>query len=241
MLKAIIKSSIKRALVIPFFFFAALFSSAQERKSLKIYQNTDIFRVSYRNSWTGELRKSSIISFSRISLGLDLSSGEGYKHEIEVFIPEVKKPFDRAGFPMNYEFMEHPYYNGYVSSYSMRYVVRKAMGDRAKKLKVNLGLGLNPYYINSKYLSTITEDAFVKDSKFGAVLDGVPEIEYKIGERLSLIASVPVKIFDLQRQLTHWYHPDLSIRERKDTDVKGIFFESSFTIRLGLMYALSKK
>ena len=83
---------------------SVLCSFGQSTVGIKIYQNTDLFKIIYNESRNNLLTSSEQINFNRISLAVDIHTKKGFVHEIEFFIPEISKSLDDIQYPMNYEF-----------------------------------------------------------------------------------------------------------------------------------------
>ena len=100
----------KRILLTVYFLVIVLSSYAQQKIGIKIYQNTDLFNAEYYSgseyygARNKSLTESDRVNFNRFSLALDINTKKNLTHEIEFFIPEIKKSSNKIQFPLNYEF-----------------------------------------------------------------------------------------------------------------------------------------
>jgi hypothetical protein len=215
-------------------------SYGQRNFGIKIYQNTDIFETQYYDNDTREVTKFDNVNFSRLSLAVDIDTKKGYTHEIEFLIPEISKPFDRIQFPMNYGFGKGTRFEGKASSYSLRYEISKRLTNKTKAFSFNLGMGINPYYVHLEYIPHDATSVYRSLKSYGFALNMVPRIKYKLSNRLSLDLNVPLKIYDLRGEEFRIKSPALSRSQQTANYHNDIFFESAYTIRLGLMYQFNK-
>ena|SRR5688572_8908766 len=230
-----------RIIITALFISNTICSFGQKNFGIKIYQNTDIFEIQYYESGTNKVEKFDQVNFTRVSLAVDIDTKKGYTHEIEFLIPEVSKSYDNIQYPMNYEFKkEMPDFEGQASSYSLRYELSRTLTNKAKRLGFNLGMGINPYYVLVEYIPNVENRYYSSTKLYGFVLNMVPGIKYKLSQRFSIDLNVPLKIYDLRAEKYRVENPAIPIRQQTTIDSNNIFFESAYTLRLGLMYRLSK-
>jgi hypothetical protein len=230
-----------RIIITALFISNTICSFGQKGIGIKIYQNTDIFEIQYFESWTNDVEKFNKVNFSRVSLAVNIDTKKGYTHEIEFLIPEVSKSYDNIQYPMNYEFKkEMPDFEGQASSYSIRYELSKTLTNKTKRLGVNLGIGINPYYVLVEYIPNVETRYYSSTKLYGFVLNMVPRIKYKLSHRFTIDLNVPLKIYDLRAEKYRVKNPAIPIHQQTTIDYSNIFFESAYTFRLGLMYKLSK-
>jgi hypothetical protein len=214
--------------------------SGQTRIQLKLYQNTDFFNVSYQNSDTQETRETDVTNFDRISLAVAFSGNRNLSHEIEFFVPERSRSIYDVKFPMDYEFRESYRFTSEISTYSFRYELDKSFNP-SNRVFFSLGVGINPYYTKSEYEPTMPNTYYRGVKIFGVSLNVVPRINFKITPRFLMEFNIPFKIYDLRDKESEIHNPAIPIRDQvmKD-DLKHIFFESTYTLRLGIVYILKK-
>lgn len=215
-------------------------SFGQKGFGIKIYQNTDIFKIQYFDNLTNEVEKFGQLNFTRFSLALDIQSKKGYIHEIEFFVPEVSKSYDNLRYPMNYEFKkEWPNFEREASSYSLRYELSKNLTKKTRRIGFNLGIGISPYYVLAESIPTAVNHYYSSTKLYGFVLNIVPRINYKITQRFSIDLNVPLKMYDVRVENTRIKNPSIPIHQQTKIDYSNHFFESAYTLRLGIMYKLS--
>ncbi|HEY5751202.1 MAG TPA: hypothetical protein VIU12_34300 [Chryseolinea sp.] len=207
---------------------------------IKIYQNTDLFENQYTDSRAKTVTKVDNVNFSRFSLALDRETKKGYTHEIELLIPEVSKSLDNIQFPMNYKFRQGTSFDGQASSYSLRYELSKTLTSKDKRFGFNLGLGVNPYYVHVEYIPKDERTYEVSTKLYGFALNVIPRMTYKLSQRFSMDLNVPVKVYDLRGEKTRIKNPNIPLSQQENTEQSSIFFESAYTVRLGVMYKLKK-
>jgi hypothetical protein len=139
----------KYALVITF--LASINSFGQSKIGVKLYQNTDFFDATYFSSQSYEFERITHINFSRFSVAIDIKSKNNLNHEIEAFIPEISRSITHVKFPLEYEFRTSSLFESIILSYAFRYEINKTLTHSSKRLAFNLGLALNPYFVNVEY------------------------------------------------------------------------------------------
>ncbi|HEX6890859.1 MAG TPA: hypothetical protein VF141_09200, partial [Chryseolinea sp.] len=75
---------------------------------------------------------------------------------------------------------------------------------------------------------------------YGFVLNFTPRVNYNISRRFNVDLNVPLKIYDLRGEKNEVNNPAIPIRQQTTNDVDHIFFESAYTIRLGLEYKFAR-
>lgn len=229
----------KRILLTALSISSMICSFGQKNIGIKIHQNTDLFEAKYYESITGELTRFNNVNFNRISFAVNIDTKQGYTHEIELLIPELLKPLDNIQFPLNYEFRKGATFEGQASSYSLRYELSKTLTNQTKRFCFNLGLGINPYYVHLEYIPNVETTFYWSTKLYGLVLNMVPRIKYKISQRIGIDLNVPLKIYDLRGEKNRIKNPAMPINRQTNKENNNIFFESAYTIRLGVMYRLS--
>lgn len=222
-------------LLVPF----TLHCFAQREFGIKIYQNTDFFETVYDDYTLDISEQIRNVNFSRVSLAFDIRSKKGYTHEIELFIPEIRKSLNHVQFPMNYEFRKGDDFTGVVSTASVRYELNKSLTNEDKRFTFLLGAGINPYYVHIEYEPYNLFDFYTSQQLYGFSLNVIPRINYRLGQRLNMDLNIPLKVYDLLGETKRTNNPNIPIRDQRNTDWDHTLFETAYTIRLGLMYRLN--
>ncbi len=210
---------------------------SQKKFGIKIYQNTDMFNAEY-NDWRNKpLTRDDYVNFNRLSLAVNIISKNTFAHEIEFLIPEISKSTNNIQFPMKYEFEKDITFDSKASVYSMRYELSKALLRQSKRFNCTLGLGINPYYVHIEYIPNVATSYYHSDKLYGAVINIIPRMNYKINNRFSMDLNLPLRIFDLREETVRTRNPSIPIRQQTINTTHGIFFESAYTVRLGLTYS----
>ncbi|HEU5292956.1 MAG TPA: hypothetical protein VFU05_20055, partial [Cyclobacteriaceae bacterium] len=196
---------------------------------------TDIFETRY-NVGTPQEETTENVNFNRISFAIDFATDKGFVHEVEILIPEVFKPLDKFQYPMNYELRKGDTFDGTASSASVRYELNKSLTGNEGKFSFLLGAGINPYYVRIEYEPHDLTTYRLLTEFFGFALNVTPRIQYKFGQRFSMDLNVPLKIYDLRMEASRIFNPNIPIRDQKVQETSNIFFETAYTIRLGLLY-----
>lgn len=215
-------------------------SYGQNKYAIKIYQNTDKFTAEYYAWNYGSLEKYEYQKFNRLSLALDIETKNKFTHEIELLIPELSKSTYSIQFPMNYEFRKDYGSTGKVSSYALRYELIISLSDKSKRFTFNPGVGINSYYVYIEFMPDVA-NAFNRSNKlYGFVFNITPRISYKLTNRFKIDVNVPLKVYDLREDAERIDNPAIPVRQQANSKTHSIFFENAYTIRLGLLYYLSK-
>jgi hypothetical protein len=229
--------------------FAILYSNhvsfGQGKIKLKMYQNTDLFDISY-TKYDDNLGKyvsglSHKTNFNRISLAIQIRAKNKLVHEIELLIPELSKVTTNPQFPFPYSFdyrwQIEPYYS--VSTVSIRYEVGKTLYSYGN-LNLDLGVGINPYYISGHFIPPFTT-TFERTHKYvGFSFNVTPRISYIISKRFGVEINSPFKIYDLIESTLHIDNPSIPIRQQTVSETKSEFFSNVYTIRFGVSYSFKK-
>lgn len=230
----------RKIILTALFISNVIYSFGQNNFGIKIYQNTDIFKTQYYNYTDKETTKIKNINFNRASLAVDIETKKGYTHEIEFLIPEISKSLDHVQFPLNYEFRKGTTFKATASSYSLRYELSKTLTNKAKRFALLLGVAINPYYVFEEYAPNTETTYYVSTKLYGSAMNITTRIKYKLSQRFSIDLNIPLKIYDLRAERTRVKNPNFPIHQQTWTNYSNIFFESAYTIRLGLMYKLTK-
>jgi len=177
---------------------SVLCSFGQSSVAVKIYQNTDLFKIIYNEGRNNLVTSSDQVNFNRISLAVDFHTKKRFVHEIEFFIPEISKSLDDVQYPMNYEFRKDVTFDGEGTSYSLRYELSKALTDESKRFGFAIGAGINPYYVHLEYIPNVETTYYWSTMLYGFALNFTPRINYQISRRLNIDLNVPLKIYDLR-------------------------------------------
>ncbi|HMG93724.1 MAG TPA: hypothetical protein VK589_26885 [Chryseolinea sp.] len=219
--------------------FGAICSYSQTF-GVKVYQNTDFFKTIYNESSNNLVTSSEQVNFNRISLAVDIHTKNGFLHEVEFFIPEISKSVDNIQYPMNYEFRKDATFDGEATSYSLRYELSKTLTNESNRFAFAIGAGINPYYVHIEYIPNVETTYYWSTKLYGFGLNLIPRINYKISRRFIIDLNVPLKIYDLRAEKNQVNNPAIPIRQQETEDLHHIFFESAYTIRLGLEYKFAR-
>ncbi len=165
-----------------------------------------------------------------------MSTRRNFIQEIEVIIPEISKSIYNVKLPLDYSFQDDGARVGTISTFSIRYELSKILFNPSKKFRFNLGLGINPYFTETKYEPEVSNAYYSNAKLFGVSFNIIPRINYNITDRILIDLNIPFKLYDLQNQETHVNNPSLPIRQQTSTEFTDIFFEDAYTIRLGVSY-----
>ena len=230
------KSTLLTALLV----VSSIWSFGQSTFGIKVYQNTDLFKTIYNESRNNLMTSSEQVNFSRISLAMDMHTKNGFLHEVEFFMPEISKSLEDIQYPMNYEFRKDVSFDGEASSFSLRYELSKRLTNESKRFGFYIGAGVNPYYVHLEYIPNVETTYYWSTKLYGFALNFTPRIAYKISRRFNVDLNVPLKVYDLRGEKNQVNNPAIPIRHQTTTDVDHIFFESAYTIRLGIEYKFAR-
>jgi hypothetical protein len=157
---------VKTPITIAFILLTSTGCIAQRQFALTVYQNTD--RFTYWQGHYGQFEttssKENRTSFHRISVALNIQSQKKFKHEIELFVPDIASRIDKVKFPFSDYYMEDPdRYKTSSNTYSIRYLFKRIVYEK-NNFSCNIGAGINPYYVKSNFNSRSSQSYFwVKD------------------------------------------------------------------------------
>lgn len=229
---------IKTRLLITLFICQAGYSFGQYGLSFKIYQNTDLFQQQYHIPQPRENINQDKINFSRISLAFGFRSGKSYFHEVELQIPEFSRPLGKLDFPQKYSIWKGDAYDQIGSSFSCRYELGKLLGDKSKPINLLLSTCINPYYIKLEYTPTVPNAYYYSLTHYGLALNVVPRLYFRLNRLFSIDLNSPIRIYDFRRSKYRQDNPILPLQQQRSKQIDHLFFESVYTIRIGLMYSL---
>ncbi len=215
-------------------------SFGQRGLGFTFYQNTDIFRVQTIVLPSHEVTRQTQVNFSRISLAVELMTKKNNVHEIEFFLPEVDKPFDRFDFPAQYYTWSHNKTERVATSYSFRYGFSKYLPSKSDRLNFLIGAGINPYYVLQEFIPHTNATYYNSIKWIGAALDVTPGIRFKLGKHFRLGFSMPFGIYNFRFQEYRQDNPILPVRQQRNKETKHLFCQPVFTFRLGVTYDLNK-
>lgn len=235
-----ISSEMKNIILTTSFIFVLTCSFGQKKLGIKVYQNTDIFETQYEEVRSREISEFYTVNFNRISVAINIGTAKGYIHEIELLIPEISKSVENIQFPLRYEFRKDPTFESKASSYSFRYELSRTFTKKAKGFAFDFGIGLNPYYVHIEYVPKVETTYYYSIKMYGLIMNLTPRIKYKLSDRLLIDLNVPLNIYDMRGETGHIKNPAIPIAQQTRSDYEFIVLQRAYTIRLGLMYKLSK-
>jgi len=108
----------------------------------------------------------------------------------------------------------------------------------SKQLAFNIGLALNPYFVNAEYKPKPNNpNTFYSSEKyFGGSFNVIPRMIFRLSNRFTGDLNVPFKIFDIWREVYEVKNPLIPISQQRKQDWKYSFLEAAYTIRLGITY-----
>ncbi|MEJ1236586.1 hypothetical protein WBG78_00570 [Chryseolinea sp. T2] len=226
-----------KSLIALFFMLTSAISViAQKSFSIKLYQNSDFFD-SEINDW--DTRTTTTVhnaNFNRFSVAVSLTSKKRFTHELEIFIPEFSKSLGDLQYPMDYSISKGSSIEGKAGSWSLRYELSKVLTKANKGLQFSAGAGINPYLVRIEYFSNNPQTYYSSSDLYGAAITIVPRVSYKLFPAFSLELSMPFKVYDLRVNQRRIDNPAIPIAQQETKSYNSIFFESVYTIRLGLSY-----
>ena len=214
---------------------------AQKEIGVKLYWNIDYFHI---NSPTmdapfGPLQRTSKTGFDRFSIAFDFSNKKR-THGLEFFLPEFNKTFDRVKIPVEHYFWYvSDQVTQQVDSYSFRYEFRKQLTNVEKPLSFSLGVAFNPYFVNTDLDPKIDNyRAPVDIHLYGGGIALIPQVKYKLNEKVYLDIGFVFKIYEYQYLWTRILNPTTTYRQQQSSKQHNTFFEDNYTLRFGLYYKL---
>jgi hypothetical protein len=207
--------------------------SAQGTWGGRINQNTDIFTVTDTYHKSASERK---FHFTRMSFGVVYKS-QRWRHEIEVFVPEIKASFSHVQFPWAYDVYFHEGTKERTNSYSVRYALVRNVYSFADRFHFALGLGLNPYYQKFESIPVQENIYYASTTTLGASINVLPAFNFDLLQnRLMITADCPLKLFDFFRSELYIRNPAIPIRQQKMPETTSKFFMNVYTVRIGVTY-----
>jgi hypothetical protein len=203
---------------------------------LKVYQNSDYYESSFYSPMSQRLITEGVYRFDRISLAWEFKPGKKkLLHQVELFVPQFESQTARIYYPMEQRYYATDYKHE-ATAFAFRYEVSKNLSDPTGKLNAYLGAGLNPYYTKLRAVPTSPSGAESYRQCFGAVVNAIALIDYKISKRFAVELSIPLKLYDFRTSHSQVSSPVVSIRQQTNTGSEHIFFERAYTVRAGLAY-----
>jgi hypothetical protein len=218
-------------------FGISLNAFAQNEISFKIYQNTDVFPVTYRHHYLDvpSVTHEQKINFTRFSIAVDIP-GKKINHELELFIPEISKRVNKAQFPIDANYLANERYDDKFYSVAFRYEVKKQF-SKNKPVSFGLGAAINPGFTVTMYEPSMNASVFYQTHKtLNVSLNMIPRVTYVPGKKISIELNVPLKIYDFKFVETEVENPNVPYSAQKQESTDHLFFEDVYTIRLGIGY-----
>jgi|GEM_PF-1941528 len=225
--------------VCAFIFLSTVSVYGQRSWGIRVYQNTDFFKV-VKSTDSGKEEKLHS-NLGRFSLAFTVSGKKRFNHELELFLPEFNRPIDKVMFPYPYKYNIQVTDIKKSDTYSFRYSVSKIFGLPSDRFRLSLGAGVNPYFIRTDYNVYFVHGGYsgYYQTK-GISLNILPAMQYRISKRFDLSVSVPFKLFDYKWLKQYSPNPAVPISQETRKDTKKDFLDQAYTIRLGLHFNLSK-
>jgi hypothetical protein len=208
---------------------------AQKKLALKVYQNSDFFSTAYSDSYGKDLGTSNNAHFTRLSLAVNLI-GKKFIHELELFVPEVDKSTDDVMFPMDYSFRQGTDFKTRMNAYSFRYELNKRLAVTSNKWSFQLGVGLNPYFVQQERIPTINTRYYYSLTTYGGSFNFIPRVAFNVSKRFTVDLNLPLKIYDLRYQRQYVANPNIPRQNQTTGGPAHRFFENAYTVRVGVMY-----
>ena len=204
-------------------FVCLAFNSMAQSVGVRLYQNSDFFEVKKEYYPTDKITRSSQVNFNRFSLSIILKTKK-VTHELELFIPEITKPTNKAQFPKNYQHKTGGPFSSEFTSYSFRYEIKKHLAGKSD-LHFNAGIAVNPYYLLIERNPEFPGYFYNYERYSGASFNIIPEIQYNFTNRFSLVLNTPINVFDFHHKIWHVKNPSIPVRQQKieDTNEHSFF------------------
>jgi hypothetical protein len=213
---------------------------SQTSIQVKLYQNSDFFQATY-SSYLSSSPRPLVVQhqhFNRVTVAVNLTRKNNWMHELELFIPDVSRPVADAQFPTAYTFQTYSENRtSRVSTYAFRYEMSKVFHSD-KRFYYSLGLGVNPYYTKAEYEPVVDTYYYNNYEVYGAGLNVIPRVAFKITKKLRADLNVPFKLYDLKREKVYVANPSIAHRHQHSAETAHEFFEKTYTLRLGVAYLL---
>jgi hypothetical protein len=210
---------------------------AQKGIELKIYQNTDVFKVDQYNT-QGQLSSQQQTKFGRISFAVAFHTKTKFIHEIELFVPRIDESSNDIGLAMNYQLDDaRTGQTRKTNAYSFRYEFAKEIRS-TKNTIFSLGLGVNPFLAKAQYISSVPNTYNRYFEFYGASINFIPRFRYSLSNKALVELSIPFKMYDIEYVWQKIENPSIPIRQQSNDKWVNSFFENAFTVRLGFAYKL---
>ncbi len=208
---------------------------AQKEIELKLYQNTDVFKVT--THYNNVESSSQQVKFSRLSLAVSFHKKKLF-HELELFVPKIDESSNDLGLSMNYH-LDDPTFGDArrTSAYSFRYELSKEIRT-TNKTNFTLGVAINPLLADARYISSVPNRYNRYYKFYGASINFIPRVRYALTSKALIELSIPFKIYDAVYEWQKIANPAIPIRQQENGGWVYTFFENAFTARLGFAYKL---
>jgi hypothetical protein len=213
-------------------------ASAQKSVSVKIFHNTDnVERSTSPDYFGGVMTSERVWNFRRISFAVEFGKRETFRHQLELFFPQIQRSTSVPAYPINYS-TRGGSWNWESTAVAFRYEALKKLGSATDRTKFLFGIGLNPYYQKSSILSTQSTYSDRHLESFGAAINAITGVEIALTNNFGIEASIPLKIYDFRFRRQRINNPALPVNYQTNTGHEHVFFETAYTLRLGLTYKL---
>lgn len=217
---------------------------AQHEYRIKLYQHTSSLETVYqRPSANGPEAKSGDkhVTMGTFSLAFNMISLRGnFHHELEIFMPEIKRKAQNVQFPFNYDLTRFADVADVVSTYSFRYEINTDITNVTKRFWLNVGAAVNPYHIEiqntPREMRALDVERNVRYT--GARFNIIPRVSCQLTDRLNLELNIPVNVFEIRRAKVDAHTPNLSLTPQATTSTEHTFFDNIYTVRFGVAYTL---
>lgn len=206
---------------------------AQQEYRAKVYQHTSWRRSVYQREGVNNSRD---VSTGTFSVAFNVISLKGnFHHELEIFVPEINRPANHIQFATDYNLSHAKATKDVVSAYSFRYEINQDITNVTKRFVLNLGAGINPYYVEIDRKPADPSYYSVHVKYTGATINLIPRVSCNLSERLSVELSMPLHIVDFRKESQRIDSPLLP---GSTNSTKRKFFDDIYTVRFGLAYVL---
>lgn len=216
---------------------ATIGAAAQSTLRFKVFHHTDFIEKSISDPYLNAITRERVWTFRRVSFAFEFGKHENFKHQLEVFFPQVERPTNVPAYPINYTYSTGPY-NWESTAFSFRYEALKKVGGSSDRVRFVFGLGLNPYYQKLSMIPMQSNFTYHHTVNLGAVINAIAGTQVALTNRLGFEASLPLKIYDLRFKRQKINNPALPPEYQMANSHEHIFFETAYTLRVGLTYDL---
>lgn len=223
---------------------------SQKAISIKLYQNTDIYKR-FENLYDPVTRDRStqgvsFTKFNRISLALGLQSTKEWYHEIEFSYVNDFPPIEhtshitRDSEKFNSNFDTYHQVNSSSNYFSFHYELNRIFSSN-KLVTFQTGVGLTTYRSTS---ILEPEDEFVfrlTEKNLGTTLQLIPRIIFHLTDNLDIDLNAKIGLLNLNRFKYRIHNPAIpsdmqTILHEWEVDM----FPSAFNLRFGLVYQIKE-